>query len=79
MHSPKLLIQILELRLRLTLCDPHDSAAIQDDIDKLQETICHLSKVPIAFVKMVCDSRYPGFVAEQRKAGNLIEAPSKEP
>jgi hypothetical protein len=73
MHSPDLLLQILALRLELTLCDPHDTAALQSAIDELQKNICLISKVPLSQVKAVCDSRFPAYVVEQQRAGLLIQ------
>lgn len=71
MHAPKLLLQILELRLRLTICDPHQTAELQKQMDEVQENLCLVAKVSPAMVKIVADSRYPKFVAEQSQNGSL--------
>jgi hypothetical protein len=77
MHSPKLLLEVLALRLELTLCDPHDTERVQAKIDERQDNICKISKVPLADVKALVDSRYPGFVAEQARDGKIIRSNEK--
>jgi len=73
MHAPTLLLEILELRLQLTLCDPHQTAEIQGEIDSRMDTIRLMCRIPIERIKAVCDSRYPQFVAEQKDKGNLVQ------
>jgi hypothetical protein len=66
-----LLQQVLELKLQLALCNPHQSAEVLIEIDRLQKDIQLITKLPMRKVIDVCNARYPQFVADQVKSGKI--------
>jgi len=71
MHSPQLINEILDLKLKLDFCEPSETADIQREIVSKMEQIQLLSKVPWNRIKAVVNSRYPEFVKEQIESGRI--------
>lgn len=78
MHSPKLLEEILVLKLLLDLSPPAEAPAIQSSIAEKMTLISTISKVPVDKVKRVVNDRYPDFVKSRREAGFLKQGPAVE-
>ena len=79
MQAKALLQQVLELKLQLSLCNPHQTAEIQVEIDRLQNDIQLLTKLPMQKIIDVCNARYPEFIADEFKAGRLINRETPPP
>lgn len=71
MNSPKLLEETLQLKLQLDMCEPPKVAEIQAAINSKIDAICLISKVSKERVEAVISRRYPDYISERHKAGNI--------
>lgn len=73
MHPPTLLNEILELRLRATICEPAKVAEILSEIDNRKLALQLITKLSMSRINAVIDRRYPTFVAGKAAKGELVQ------
>ena len=71
MHSPRLLDEILALKLRLDVCEPSETRDIQNAIVERMGIIQSLTKLPWQRIRSVINLRYVEFVKAEKEAGRL--------